>query len=98
MTNKTDENKGKYIGFRCTDDLYATIQYQMAVLGMTRTSDYVRIAIEEKIARDKYQFSENKGTYNHSSRFDHQLKYALISNKDIQAIIRDIVNKNNVGK
>lgn len=88
--------KSEAIGFRCSKTMLDKIYIQMSVLGLTRVSDYARIAVEEKIMRDSYQFSENAAEYEteRPKRFDSELKRALISNKDIQKIIVDIVEKN----
>lgn len=87
--------KSEAIGFRCSKVMLDKIYVQMSILGLTRVSDYARIAVEEKIERDSYQFAEAPGNYESErpKRFDAELKRALISNKDIQKIIVDIVEK-----
>lgn len=87
--------KSEAIGFRCSKAMLEKIHVQMSILGLTRVSDYARIAVEEKIERDSYQFSESPTDYSSDrpKRFDAELKRALVSNKDVQKIIVDIVEK-----
>lgn len=74
----------------------------MAILGYSKRSEYLRACIEEKMARDKYQMEtggpwvvgEEPPNYgDHPSRFDTELLRALVSNKNVQTVICDMVEK-----
>lgn len=92
-----------HLNLKISENLSKEMDIQMAILGYVRKTDYVRAAIKEKIARDKFQL-ESGSKYDvgekapdyaaHPKRFDTELMRALISNKDIQKVICDIVNKN----
>lgn len=91
-----------HLNLRISDELSKEIEIQMAILGYVRKTDYVRDALREKIARDKFQL-ESGSKYDvgekapdyaaHPKRFDTELMRALISNEDIQKVICDIVEK-----
>lgn len=91
-----------HLNLKISENLSEEMDIQMSVLGYVKKTDYVRAAIKEKIARDKYQLEsgnkytvgENTPNYaEHPPRFDVELMRALISNKDIQKVICDIVEK-----
>lgn len=91
-----------HLNLRISEELSKEIDIQMAILGYVRKTDYVRDALREKISRDKYQFDsdgkyavgENLPNYSsHPKRFDTELIRALVSNKDVQKIICDLVEK-----
>lgn len=92
-----------HLNLRISEDLSKEMDIQMAILGYVRKTDYVRDALREKISRDKYQF-ESDTKYDvgekapdyaaHPKRFDTELMRALVSNKDIQKVICEIVDKN----
>lgn len=81
------------MGFRCPEELAQKMDYQMAILGIPRYSDYIKICIEEKIARDNYSVSEDIEKYGRPTRFDTELKRAIISNKDIQNLINELIEE-----
>ena len=91
-----------HLNLKISENLSNEMNIQMAILGYVRKTDYVRAAIKEKISRDKFQLeSESRYTVGekpqnygeHPTRFDTELMRALISNKDIQKIICDLVEK-----
>lgn len=91
-----------HLTLRISNTLSEEIDEQMAILGYVRKTDYVRAAIKEKISRDKFQLEsgtkyavgEKPQNYGERpTRFDTELMRALISNKDIQKIICDLVEK-----
>lgn len=74
----------------------------MDILGYVRKTDYVRAAIKEKVEREKdliesgtkYFVKEASPKYMTQDYIDTEIKRALMSNKDIQKIICDLVEKN----
>ena len=74
----------------------------MDILGYVRKTDYVRAAIKEKVEREKeflesgtkYYIKEASPKYMTQDYIDTEIKRALMSNKDIQKIICDLVEKN----
>ena len=91
-----------HLTLRISGTLSEEIDKQMVILGYVRKTDYVRAAIKEKIERDKYQFESGSQYYvgevpaKYGERpipFDTELMRALISNKDIQKVICDFVEK-----
>ena len=92
-----------HLNLKISENLSNEMDIQMAILGYVRKTDYVRAAIKEKIARDKFQL-ESGSKYDvgekapdyaaHPKRFDTELMRALVSNKDIQKVICEIVDKN----
>lgn len=92
-----------HLTLRISGALSEEIDKQMVILGYVRKTDYVRAAIKEKIERDKYQYESNTDYYvgevpaKYGERpmpFDTELMRALVSNKDIQKVICEIVDKN----
>lgn len=91
-----------HLTLRLPLELVKEIEVQMAILGYSKRSEYFKACIEEKIARDNYQresgttYAVGEETPNygaHPTRFDTELIRALVSNKNIQTIICDIVEK-----
>lgn len=92
-----------HLNLKISENLSKEMDIQMAILGYVRKTDYVRAAIKEKIARDNFQL-ESSSKYDvgekapdyaaHPKRFDTELMRALVSNKDIQKVICEIVDKN----
>lgn len=82
-----------HLTLRISESLSKEIDTQMAVLGYVRKTDYVRDALKEKIARDKYELKEDIAQYNKPTRFDVELKRAIISNPDIRKLIGELVEE-----
>mgnify|MGYP003299716557 CR=1 FL=1 len=82
-----------HLNLRISEELSKQIELQMAVLGYVRKTDYVRDALKEKIARDTYSVEEDAAKYTKPSRFDVELKRAIISNPDIQKLINKMIEE-----
>jgi hypothetical protein len=91
-----------HLTLRISDELSKEIDSQMDILGYVRKTDYVRAAIKEKVEREKeilesgtkYYVKEAPPKYMTQDYIDSEIKRALMSNKDIQTIICDLVEKN----
>lgn len=91
-----------HLTLRISDELSKEIDSQMDILGYVRKTDYVRAAIKEKVEREKdllesgtkYFVKEASPKYMTQDYIDTEIKRALMSNKDIQKIICDLVEKN----
>lgn len=91
-----------HLTLRISDELSKEIDSQMDILGYVRKTDYVRAAIKEKVEREKellesgtkYYIKEASPKYMTQDYIDTEIKRALMSNKDIQKIICDLVEKN----
>lgn len=91
-----------HLTLRISDELSKEIDSQMDILGYVRKTDYVRAAIKEKVEREKellesgtkYHVKEASQKYMTQDYIDTEIKRALMSNKDIQKIICDLVEKN----
>lgn len=91
-----------HLTLRISDELSKEIDSQMDILGYVRKTDYVRAAIKEKVEREKdllesgtkYFVKEASPKYMTQDYIDNEIKRALMSNKDIQKIICDLVEKN----
>lgn len=88
-----------HLTLRISDELSKEIDSQMDILGYVRKTDYVRAAIKEKVEREKallksgkrYSVKESSPKYMAHEYIDTEIKRALMSNREIQALICDLV-------